>query len=490
MSQLDPSSPSAPHLRSLSLGHPSALLSPHALRPGELLLDGGCDPNAAPSVRSEARFSALCLAPSEELYLSTDSALSVAEAIAHLEERLELGVGQTQPTSAADWRALPHPAPLSAIAMSYELGLPPSGRGAQRSAPELSARLSRLPLLWGARYEAAYVWDAERAEGWLCGRSEQSLDQLSERLALMVRAAEEERGAPNQKPNQPLNQGLDEPLSLAPLSPSMSAEEHAAAIHEAQALMRSGDLYQVNLTCALSAELKANLSPEALYLKLRARNPAPYGALLHLRGGRYVLCLSPERFIRWDSTGLVRTEPIKGTRPRAQETLEDDAQAQRLLSSTKDRAEHTMIVDLERNDLGRVCRPGSVRVETLRALKSYPSVHHLVSVITGQLREGTSLAELLEATFPGGSITGAPKRRAMEVISRLEAHPRGLYCGAIGYLSPDGSGDLNLPIRTCTVEGSALTYHAGGGVVADSTAEGEWEELWVKARAISRGLGW
>jgi anthranilate/para-aminobenzoate synthase component I len=253
--------------------------------------------------------------------------------------------------------------------------------------------------------------------------------------------------------------------------------------------MASGDIYQVNLTTPMSTRLKTGVSAQALYLSMRARNPAPFGAMLRLSEEENLLCLSPERLLKWSPGGEVRTEPIKGTRPRGDSEEQDRSSQRALLESLKDRAEHTMIVDLERNDLGRLCLPGSVRVEALRSLQSYPTVHHMVSHVVGQLQPKIGIASLLKATFPGGSITGAPKLRATQVISRLEASPRGLYCGALGYLSPCGGGDLNLPIRTAWLSGDLLTYHAGGGVVADSTPEGEWEELWVKSAALSHALG-
>jgi para-aminobenzoate synthetase component 1 len=197
-----------------------------------------------------------------------------------------------------------------------------------------------------------------------------------------------------------------------------------------------------------------------------------------------VASISPERFLRWWPDGRVETRPIKGTRPRGASPEADAALIAELQSSEKDLAEHVMIVDLERNDLGRVCEPGSVRVSRAWALETHPTVHHLVSVVEGRLEAQTRLSALLEATFPGGSITGAPKLAAVGIIDALEPSRRGLYCGAIGYLDAAGGGDLNIAIRTAWTDSSTAYYQAGGGIVWDSDAAEEWAETLTKARAF------
>jgi len=459
-------------IKALDLGHPVERLLSVQLSPGELLLDGGGE-------GEDGRYSALCLYPNDQLVLSAHHDKGMREQLLEL-ERFVVGTREGREVSAEVSSAsspLPCPAPLISCLLSYELGAPDlSAEGATERNEALHERLLRLPTVWATRYTSCYVWDQREGRGWLIATHEEALERASLRLTATHRS--------------PLSTDalLTDALTTGPLEPTWSVDEHAQAILDAQRLMRNGEVYQVNLTCALTATLRDAVSAEAVYLRLRHSNPAPFGAFLRLDDERFVLCQSPERFVKWSATGSVRTEPIKGTRPRGQDEAEDLTLQRALVESLKDRAEHTMIVDLERNDLGRVCVPGTVQVEALRALRSFPTVHHLVSVIRGRLRTEVGLAELLMALFPGGSITGAPKRRAMEAISRLEPHARGLYCGALGYMSADGAGDLNLPIRTCWLEGRALTYHAGGGVVADSTPEGEWAELWVKARAISRGL--
>jgi para-aminobenzoate synthetase component I len=227
-----------------------------------------------------------------------------------------------------------------------------------------------------------------------------------------------------------------------------------------------------------------------LYLRLRETNPAPFAAYLdgrHVAGGVEVLSSSPERFLLADGEQL-ETRPIKGTRPRGATPAEDRARAQELLDSAKDRAENIMIVDLMRNDLGRVCQYGTVRVPAVCRLESYRYVHHLVSEVRGRLRPGLGPVDLLKAAFPGGSVTGAPKVRAMEIIAELEPTARGPYCGALGYVGFDGTMDTNILIRTFTVARGWVQFPVGGGVVADSAPGREYEETLHKAEGLVRAL--
>jgi para-aminobenzoate synthetase component 1 len=223
-----------------------------------------------------------------------------------------------------------------------------------------------------------------------------------------------------------------------------------------------------------------------LYEKLRNRNPAPFAGYFDL-GDHAIVSASPERFL-CVRAGEVETRPIKGTRPRGKTPAEDQRLAHELLASPKDRAENVMIVDLLRNDLGRVCEYGSVRVEALCKLESYPFVHHLVSEVRGQLRAGLGPTNLLRAAFPGGSVTGAPKIRVMEIIAELEQTARGAYCGCLGYLGFDGNMDTNLLIRTFVLSKGWLHFAVGGGIIADSTPEKEYAETWHKAEGLLRAL--
>jgi len=249
--------------------------------------------------------------------------------------------------------------------------------------------------------------------------------------------------------------------------------------------IRAGDIFQANLSHRLEAPLDG--TPLELYRRLRTRNPAPFAAFLDF-GELAVASSSPERFLRVAPGGQVETRPIKGTRPRGLGPEHDAALALALAESEKDRAENVMIVDLLRNDLSRVCRPGTVRVPQLFALEQYATVHHLVSTVVGELEPEHDAVDLLRAAFPGGSITGAPKVRAMQIIAELEPTQRAVYCGAIGYLSTSGALDTSVVIRTCLVRGRDVYFQVGGGIVADSDPEQEYRETLDKAGGLLAAL--
>ncbi|MCF7985361.1 MAG: aminodeoxychorismate synthase component I [Thiohalocapsa sp.] len=264
------------------------------------------------------------------------------------------------------------------------------------------------------------------------------------------------------------------------LCSNMDADGYRARFDRVQALIRAGDCYQVNLARRFSAPARGDAWP--VYRRLRAINPAPFSAYLHTPG-TVVMSASPERFLHVRD-GRVETKPIKGTTRRDPDPAVDRALAAALALSPKDRAENVMIVDLLRNDLGRCCVPGSVRVPRLLEVESFAGVHHLVSTVTGRLAPGQDALSLLRACFPGGSITGAPKRRTMQIIDALEGEPRGVYCGSIGYVGFDGAMDCNIAIRTLTFAEATLGFWAGGGLVADSRCDAEWAEIGIKARAM------
>jgi para-aminobenzoate synthetase component 1 len=247
----------------------------------------------------------------------------------------------------------------------------------------------------------------------------------------------------------------------------------------------AGDIFQANLSQRFQSALTE--APFALYRRFRKRNPAPFAAYLAF-DDLAVLSASPERFLRLDERRLVETRPIKGTRPRGLGPMHDAALGRALAESAKDRAENVMIVDLLRNDLSRVCRPGTVRVPELFALEQHPTVHHLVSTVLGELAPGADAVDLIRAAFPGGSITGAPKVRAMEIIAELEPTQRGVYCGSIGYVSATGAMDTSIVIRTYLALGGRVYFQAGGGIVADSDVELEYRETLDKARALIETL--
>lgn len=271
---------------------------------------------------------------------------------------------------------------------------------------------------------------------------------------------------------------------IGAITSDLSKPKYLEALCRIKEYIRSGDVYQVNMTQRFRAPL--GMSPWSLWNRLAAINPAPFAAYLNL-DRHSIISSSPELFLRVRGD-RVETRPIKGTIRRSADSDEDAMLARELLGSAKNNAELAMIVDLMRNDLGRVAMPGSVEVEACPVLETYPSVHHLVATVAGRRDPSQSLSTLLRATFPGGSITGAPKIRAMEIIDELEPVARGVYTGSIGYISCHGTMDLNIAIRTVIVKGDTAYFHAGGGVVADSEPEQEYEELLLKASRLAQAI--
>ena len=421
---------------------PASWVARHGLPVGAALFDA-----AGPDTGGVHRYAALCLAPVETLTWRLGDPGDPFERLAALAAR------------AAAPPEAPVPHPFVACALGYDLG-----RVVER-VPTLARAEGHLPDLWAARYEAAYVWDRSLGKGRVVSANPAAAEALEARLRA---------GGPP-----------PEAAEVGPVHAETSRATYEAAVRRIKSHIAAGDVYQVNYTVRFAADIRGDAA--SLYARLHARSPVPFGVLLRIDADRTVLGTSPERFLRWDRGGHVETRPIKGTRPRATDPEQDASQAAALQASGKDRAEHVMIVDLERNDLGRVCVPGSVRVSRLMAPEAYSTVHHLVSTVEGQLTPEAGLAELLRATFPGGSITGAPKVRAMALIETLEPTRRGIYCGAVGYLDAAGGGDLNIAIRTAWQVGGRLYYQAGGGIVADSDPAAEWAEAGWKARAFVEG---
>ena len=266
---------------------------------------------------------------------------------------------------------------------------------------------------------------------------------------------------------------------------SFTHRAYLDAISQLRDYILAGDIFQANLSQRFEAALSE--PTWSLYRRLRTQNPAPFAAYLDYPDV-VVISASPERFLRVDEAGHVETRPIKGTRPRGVTPEHDAALGAALVESAKDRAENLMIVDLMRNDLSRVCAPGTVRVSELFALERHATVHHLVSTVIGDLAAGSDGLDLLRATFPGGSITGAPKLRAMELIAELEPSQRGVYCGSIGYCSVTGALDMSIAIRTAVALRNRVYFSAGGGIVADSDPEQEYRETLDKARSLIDAL--
>jgi para-aminobenzoate synthetase component I len=270
--------------------------------------------------------------------------------------------------------------------------------------------------------------------------------------------------------------------------PQVSKDDYTAAVRRAQQYIAAGDIYQVNLSHPWRAQWPTGASFLPYYLRLRQISPAPHAACLNLHGTT-IMSASPELFLKMHGRSIT-TRPIKGTRPRFPEDIDRDVQSARdLLACEKERAELLMITDLERNDLGQVCEFGSVQTPDLWQVESFAQVYHLVSTVTGTLRPEISHAAAFRACFPGGSISGAPKKRALEIIAELETHPRGLYTGAIGYFGLDGTSQWSIAIRTAVKCGDEITFHAGSGIVADSIPEREWEETLHKASGLLRAWG-
>jgi len=353
--------------------------------------------------------------------------------------------------------------------LGYDLA-PTIERLPRRAAPD-----SRMPDLRFGLYDTFVLLDhrADTAELW-------AVDLLGEGNARLRRRWERWRGD-LERPSTP---SAPTPARLGGLQPGFAREGYLAAVERTLDYLRAGDIFQANLSQRFTA--RGRVDPLALSLRLRQASPAPYSAFLAW-DDLAIVGASPELFFQARGD-RVTTRPIKGTRPRSADPAEDARQVAELAASAKDRAELTMIVDLERNDLGRVCRPGTVRVAEGRRVESFADVHHLVATVEGRLRPDVGLAELIRAVFPGGSITGAPKIRAMQIIDELEPTRRGVYTGAVGYLGRRGQAAFNIAIRTILVEGDRVSYQVGGGIVADSDPEAEYLETLHKGRSLRRVL--
>jgi len=326
-----------------------------------------------------------------------------------------------------------------------------------------------LPEMAVGIYRRLLILDHEQRQSWAVGAGWTQTE-----LAELMRALAQ--------PAATTATGVDCQALEAEALAIITREEYAAKFARIQRYLRDGDCYQINYTHPFIAEFSGDAW--RVYLRLRQLARAPYGGWLNYPFGQ-VLSASPERFLSLRAETVV-SEPIKGTRPRGLDADQDAALRRELAASGKDRAENLMIVDLLRNDLGKVCEAGSVQVPELFRVESFATVHHLISRIEGRLAPGRDALDLLAASFPGGSITGAPKRRAMEIIDGLEAGPRGVYCGAIGWLGSNGDMELNIAIRTTTVVGQHAVYWAGGGITADSEVDAEYQESLDKAALFAR----
>jgi len=383
---------------------------------------------------------------------------------------------------------------LEPFAAEPVAGLPPfQGGAAGYVGYDWGAQLERVPrtryddlaipdVMLGL-YDWVIAWDHQTKRAWVIstGIPEQGAarrERAARRLAFVKERLAERRSGGRSAGGVP--ERLRRFVAQARLP-----EGYLDAVARVIEYVYAGDIFQANLSQRLEAPLAG--TPFELYRRLRQRNPAPFAAYLAF-GDVVVVSSSPERFLCVDAGRRVETRPIKGTRPRGVGPEHDAALALALAESDKDRAENVMIVDLLRNDLSRVCQPGTVRVPELFALEHYQTVHHLVSTVVGELAPELDALDLLRAAFPGGSITGAPKVRAMQIIAELEPTQRGVYCGSIGYLSATGALDSSIVIRTYLVVGRDVYFQVGGGIVADSDPEQEYRETLDKARGLIAAL--
>jgi para-aminobenzoate synthetase component 1 len=371
---------------------------------------------------------------------------------------------------------------------------------------DLGRRLERLPSIARsdqalpdvrlALHDWAIAWDRRTGAAWLGGRAvDGDAARLDRRLAMVRERLERPvaSSAPGSSRPAPGAMGSGAPLAFTSFTSGTTPAEWLERVEAVRAAIAAGEIYQANLSRRLEAPFAGD--PWPVFRRLRTGDPALFAGYLDLgrdprsRAPRALLSASPEPFLAVDADGRVSTDPIKGTRPRGR-TREDDRElARELLASRKDQAENVMIVDVLRNDLGRVCRPGTVRVPRLLRLERTAAVQHLVTTVTGRLAPGRDAFDLLAAAFPGGSITGAPKIRAMEVIERLEPVRRGPYCGTMLWLGADGRMGSSILIRTLVADGHRLTLHVGGGITYRSDAEAEWDETVAKAHGPLSSIG-
>ena len=349
--------------------------------------------------------------------------------------------------------------------LSYELA------GEIERLPSFKGELN-VPLALATRIPAAVILDHDSRKTWIVvekenGNAESMLAKIRQDLdhAKVVRC---ENLVARELTEEPPQRYLD-------------------AVATAKHYIREGDIFQANLSREWHAVLDGQVSADNLYARLRRTNPAPFAGLVRIDNDVSIVSSSPERLINVGS-GHIHTRPIAGTYPRGADKDSDAQLSTEMLAHPKERSEHIMLIDLERNDLGRICRSGTVRVPELMVLETYQHVHHIVSEVAGELRPGMTPAQIIAATFPGGTITGCPKVRCMEIIAELESGPRGAYTGSIGYLNRDGSMDLNILIRSMTLMGNEARFRAGAGIVADSVPQRELDETRAKAEGLVRAL--
>ncbi len=422
----------------------------------------------------QARFDILFAFPGDTLTLTSDGLLTGAD---HIERKRDKGFLSTFDRW---WGQAMFPAPVT-----MEIGSVPPFHGgwflylgyelAREIEPTLDfpSAPGDFPIAFATRFPAAVIRDHESGEVTLVAETgcDDLLDKMEADLAALAQSP-----PPPFTDTQCLEGDLDED----------PPDQHLENLRHCIDYIYAGDVFQVNLSRAWRGRLTRDISHAHLYDRLRGCNPAPFAGLV-TRGDDAIISSSPERLVEVRGR-IIQTRPIAGTRPRGSSGITDVALSEELLAHPKERAEHIMLVDLERNDISRVCKPGSVRVDEMMVVESYAHVHHIVSNVRGELARAVAPGEVVRAVFPGGTITGCPKVRCMEILAELEGVGRGPYTGSMGYVNRDGSLDLNILIRTMLREGDAVCLRAGGGIVADSDPEKELEETRDKAKGVVRAL--
>lgn len=467
--------PNGPIIEEIDWVDAEAAFSPHADKPGALWLD------SADSSHHAARFSFIAHNPYETIAIADWQA---AEGFAAL--------GQELRRFDTLWDGLPHEidtilppfrggaAGLFGYDLAYGLeNLPPN------EAPFAIDDL-HVPAMVQGLYATVLAFDHKAARCFIIATGLPEVTPTA-RSDAAGRAISDWKAQLIGIPSAPLPVPSKAPALAETLVSNFSRDAYCAAVTETVEAILNGDIFQANLAQCFSARLNAQDSGFQYYRRLRRLSPAPFAAYACFEGFQ-LASASPERFLSC-ADGLMETRPIKGTEPRGATPQEDEAIAARLAASEKNRAENVMIVDLLRNDLAKSCADHSVHVPQLCTLESFSNVHHLVSTVRGQLAPGKSPLEALRVAFPGGSITGAPKIRAMEIIAATEDRRRGPSYGAVGFIGFDGRMDTNIIIRTAIVKGDAIRFHAGGGIVADSDPQAEYVETLNKARGLMAALG-
>ncbi len=352
--------------------------------------------------------------------------------------------------------------------------------------PQNPWKSSSMATLWIAAHDPVLKFDLQKKELWLEGQDQKRLKIMENFLNNTFHqnhSIHENRPARQKK--------MTNSIPIESWEWKLTSQEYSERVDEIKNWIANGDIFQANLTNSCQAFLPKSMNPLEVYSKLKKCSPAPFGGVIigdQMTKGEAIISTSPERFLKALPSGEVETRPIKGTRPRDKDPKKDADWAAELICSTKDRAENIMIVDLLRNDLGKVCKPGSVNVPNLLVLESYPQVHHLTSVVKGILKTNKTWVDLLEACWPGGSVTGAPKLRACKRLYELEPTARGPYCGSILNINWNGILDSNILIRSLMIKESTITANAGCGIVADSDSKKETEEMHWKLLPMLHAL--